>query len=209
MKAAGTIYVVDDVAVVRASTTSLLLARGDLEVREFVSGAALLAVLDHLDPGCVILDLQRNGASGARGAAVMAALACRPRDFRTIVVTSDGDIGTAVEAFRAGAVDFFYRPCERRPLMEAIDRALHLLEHGKEPPHLLEQMRSAMARLDEAQSDLLRSLVRGLTNHEIAVLSGTDEPGVRMARGRLLATLEAPSLLAAVRMAMIVERAAA
>ena len=200
MKAKKTIYVVDDEAIVRASTMSLLRARGDLDTQEFVSGGALLDALDDLAPGCVILDLQMEGESGA---AVMSALAERKRDFRTIVVTGAGDINTAVGAFRAGAVDFLYKPYEIKPLMEALDRALHLLEHGIEPPHAVAQAQAAITRLSPAEASLLQSLIDGRTNQEIARIGGTDERSVQMLRARLLTTLEAPSLLAAIRTAMI------
>jgi len=194
------IYVVDDEAVIRASTVSLLRARGDLATREFPSGAALLAALDGLEPGCVILDLQMDYASGG---AVMEALSRRPREFRLIVVTGAGDVEMAVRAFRAGAVDFLDKPYAMKPLMEAIDRALHLLDHGQAPPHALEHARAAMAHLSKAEADLLQELIRGRTALEIAALTGAQERSVQMLRARLLETLEAPSLLAAVRIAMI------
>lgn len=204
MKAKQTIYIVDDEAVIRASTVSLLRARGDLDTREFTSGRALLDDIDNLAPGCVILDLQLDGENGAE---VMQALGERRRDFRVIVVTGTGDVTVAVDAFRAGAVDFLYKPYEIKPLMEAIDRALHLLEHGVEPPHAIEQAKAAMARLSPAETELLRQLIGGSTNQEIARTVGADERSVQMLRARLLASLEAPSLLAAIRTAMIAGQA--
>jgi len=199
VKARRTVYIVDDEAVIRASTGSLLQARGDLDTREFSSGHALLREIDGLTPGCVILDLQLVGESGAE---VMEVLAPRS-DFRTIVVTGAGDIAAAVGAFRAGAVDFLYKPYEIKPLMDAIDRALYLLDHGEEPPQAVEQARMAMARLTNEEADLLQRLIGGYTNQQIARDAGADERSVQMLRARLLASLEVPSLLAAIRTAMI------
>lgn len=200
MGAKRTIYIVDDEAIIRASTVSLLRARGDVETCEFPSARALIGALDGLAPGCVILDLELDGDDGL---AAMAALAERRRDFRTIVVTGTGDVATALQAFRAGAVDFLYKPYEIRPLMDAIDRALYLLDHGEESPQAVAQARAAMARMTAEEAGLLENLIGGRTNQEIAALVGTDEFGVRMLRARLLASLEASSLLAAIRTAMI------
>jgi len=194
------LYVVDDEAVIRASIVSLVEAHGDFECREYRSGDAFLDALDTSEPGCVVLDLQLEGASGT---AVMAALSGRTHQFRTIVVTGFGDIAAAIDAFRAGAVDFLYKPYELRPLLDAIDRGFHLLEHGAEPPELVAEAKRRIALLSPIEARVLAALVEGRTNQDIADDLMLEPRKVQIHRARALALIEAPSIISAIRTAAI------
>ncbi|KKC27576.1 response regulator transcription factor [Sphingomonas sp. SRS2] len=194
------LYVVDDEAIVRASITSLVEAHGDFECREYSSGDSFIASLDGHEPGCVVLDLQLEGLSGR---AVMQALSRRSNRFRMIVITGFGDFTTAIEAFQAGAVDFLYKPYEMRPLLDAIDRGFHLLEHGVEPPLLVAEAKLRLSRLNPAEARVLAGLVAGQTNQDIAKAMGLEPRTVQVNRARALAAIEAPSVLAAIRTATV------
>lgn len=193
------LYVVDDEAVVRASIISLVQAHGKFDCREFPSGDAFLAALATLEPGCVILDLQLRHSTGE---AVIRALSGRP-DFRMIVVTGFGDLSVAIDAFRAGAVDFFYKPYEMRPLLDAVDRAYHLIEEGADRSELVAEARARIGRLGADEAEILAGLVRGKTNQDLARELGLDPRSVQVLRARALAGLEASSLLAAIRTAAL------
>jgi two-component system response regulator FixJ len=193
------LYIVDDEAVVRASIVSLVQAHGDFECDEFPGAGDFLAALDGLAPGCIILDLQLQHSSGHT---VMKALAGRG-DFRIIVVTGFGDLATAVESFRAGAIDFLYKPYEMRPLLDALDRAYQLIEQGVDRADLVADARARIARLGPLEAEVLVGLVRGQTNQHLAHALGLDERAVQIHRARALATLDAPSLLAAIRTAAL------
>ena len=179
----------------RASIISLVQARGDFECREYRSGDTFLEALDGLESGCVALDLQLERANGVE---VMHALAARGR-FRTIVITGFGDLAVAIEAFRAGAVDFLYKPYEMRPLLDALDQAFHQLEHGADRPELVAEARARLSRLGPLEAEVLAALVHGRTNQDIARAMAIDTRTVQIHRARALATLDAPSILAAIR----------
>jgi len=194
------IYIVDDEAVVRASTISLVQAHGLFECREYAGGGSFLAQIDAVEPGCVILDLQRDGADGF---AVIHALAARMDRFRTIVVTGFSDLAAAIAAFSAGAIEFLPKPYETRALLDAIDRGFHLLEHGVEPPALVAGAKERIARLTPDEVEVLTLLVRGLTTQEIAAVLGRDSRRVQIVRARALAAIDAQSILVAIRIAAI------
>ncbi|WP_340316626.1 response regulator transcription factor [Rhizorhabdus argentea] len=194
------VYVLDDEAVVRASVVSLIQAHGGYECREYRSGYAFIEALDTLQPGCVVLDLQLEGASGG---AAMQALSQRADRFRMIVVTGFGDVGVAIEAFRARAVDFLYKPHGMRPLLDALARGFHLLERGVEPPHLVAEAKARIARLSDVEAEIFARLIAGETNQELAHTMDLDPRAVQILRARALAALEAPSILAAMRTAAI------
>lgn len=201
MTARRNIYIVDDDAVVRASIISLVQAGRDVRARcdvichEYRNGDAFLEALDGLEPGCVVLDLQLEGANGAE---VMHALTGRP-GLRMIVVTGFGDLAVATEAFRAGAVDFLYKPYEMQRLLDALHRAFHQLDHGADRPELVAEARTRLARLGPIEIDILARLVRGQTNQDIAEALSLDPRTVQIHRARALAVLDAPSILAAIR----------
>jgi two-component system, LuxR family, response regulator FixJ len=137
------------------------------------------------------------------GTEVIQALSTRPDRFRMVVVTGFSDLTTAIEAFRAGAVDFLHKPYEMRALLDAIDRGFHLLERGGEPPALVAAAKALIARLVPDEAEVLAHLIRGQTNQEIARLQGVDPRKVQILRARALAALDAPSILAAIRTAAI------
>ena len=193
------LYVVDDEAVVRASIVSLAQAHGDFECYEYSSGEAFLSVLDGLAPGCVIVDLQLQRSSGQT---VIRKLSGRP-EFRMIVVTGFGDLAAAIDAFRAGAVDFFHKPYEMRPLLDAIDRAYQLIEHGTDLADLVADARARIARLGPLEAEILAGLVQGQTNQDLARNLVLDARTVQIHRARALATLDASSLLGAIRTAAL------
>ena len=200
MTARRILYVVDDEAIVRASIISLVQAHGAYDCCEYSSGDSFLAAIDSLEPGCVVLDLQLNGVSGAT---VMQALSGQLDRFRIVVMTGFGDLAVAIDAFRAGAVDFLYKPYETRPLLDAIDRAFHWLERGSEPAELVAEAKARIAQLGPVEADILARLIGGQTNHDIAVALELDARAVQLHRARALAALGAPSIVAAIRTAMI------
>lgn len=199
------LHIVDDEAIVRASIVSLVEAHGDYDCREYGSGESFLAALAGvdpagLDPGCVVLDLQLDGASGMT---VMRTLQQWSRRFPMIVVTGFSDLPTAIEAFRAGAVEVLHKPYAMRPLLDAIDRGFHILEQGGEPPDLVAAARARLARLTPVEAQILARLVRGQTNQDIAGLLALDARAVQLHRARALATIEASSILVAMRTVVI------
>lgn len=200
MTARRILYVVDDEAIVRASIISLVQAHAAYECHEYHTGDAFLAAIDTLEPGCVVLDLQLDGVSGAT---VMEALSGRLERFRMIVVTGFGDLAVAIDAFRAGAVDFLYKPYETRPLLDAIDRAFHRLEQGSEPAELVTEAKARIARLSPVEADIFERLIHGATNHDISVALELDARTVQLLRARALSIMGAPSIVAAIRTAMI------
>ncbi len=193
------LYIVDDEVVVRASLVSLVQAHGDFECHEYANSDSFLAVLDSLEPGCVILDLQLGQSSGQ---SILHALAGN-RDFRMIVVTGYGDLGTAIEGFRAGIVDFFQKPYEMRQLLDAIDRAFHQIEHGAERADLVADAKARIASLDPLEAQILAGLMRGQTSQELARALRLDARTFQIHRARALETVAVPTLLAAIRLAAL------
>lgn len=190
------LYLIDDEAVVRASIVSLLQVDGVWDHREFATADDFLAALAGLSPGCVLIDLQLPGSSGS---VVVEALAKVPQDFPFIVVTGFSDFSTAVHMFRRGAVDFLHKPFDPVALIDALDRALHRLQHGCERREIVEDARRRIAGLADDERRLMALVFEGGSNVEIAIELHADPRDVQRARALVLAKLGAPSIFDAMR----------
>ena len=172
------VHLVDDDESHLRALARLLTAQG-LLVRAHASGQSLLEALAADARGCVVADLAMPGMDG-----LVLQRALRDSGFRLPVVflTGHGDIPSTVSAMRDGAVDFLekHAPCEK--LVDAINRAL---ERGR-----LEIARQAeadsrsqrFARLTRRELEVLREVVKGLMNKQIAAALGVSERTIKMHR---------------------------
>src|SRR5437016_5053888 len=115
-----TVYLIDDDEAVRRSAGFMLKTSG-YSVCPFESGVAFLKEVKELEPGCILLDVRMPGLDGLE---VQRELGNRGINFPVIVMTGHGDIAVAVQAMKAGAVDFIEKPFEKAVLLHALEEGL-------------------------------------------------------------------------------------
>ena len=190
------VHLVDDDEAVRRSA-SLMLGRLRYAVKTYESGAALLATAE-LAPGCLLLDVRMPDMDGLE---VQAALKARGILLPVIIMTGHGDINLAVQAMKAGAVDFIEKPFERSALLSALDEGFARIEQaGRERARAA----TAVQRLDvltPRERDVLRGLARGHPNKTIAYDLGISPRTVEIHRANLMSKLGVASLSEALRLA--------
>jgi len=113
------VHLVDDDEAVRHSLAFLLTSAG-FAVRTYDSAAAFLDALEAVRPGCVVTDVRMPGLSGL---ALQRELISRRIGLPVIVMTGHGDVKLAVEAMKAGAVDFIEKPFQDEVMLTAIRAA--------------------------------------------------------------------------------------
>ncbi|WP_313537967.1 response regulator [Sphingomonas sp.] len=192
-----TIYIVDDDDAVRASLHSLLSVRPDLIVRGYRSGDAFLEQEGELDPGVVLLDFHMPGSSGLD---VLLKLDRSPK-FVPIVLTGQGNVGLAVQAMKAGALDFIEKPYEAEFLLKVIDQAFSKLEEDGEAAARTATAESKIAKLSPRETDVLKGLIEGRSNKIIAYELDISPRTVEIYRANLMEKLEVRSLSEALRIA--------
>jgi len=185
-----TIYIVDDDDAVRASLHSLLSVRPDLIVRGYRSGDAFLEQESELDPGVVLLDFHMPGSSGLD---VLLKLD-RSATFVPIVLTGQGNVGLAVQAMKAGALDFIEKPYEAEFLLKVIDQAFSKLEEDGEAAARTTTAESKIAKLSPRETDVLKGLIEGRSNKIIAYELDISPRTVEIYRANLMEKLEVRSL---------------
>jgi two-component system, LuxR family, response regulator FixJ len=192
---AHTIHIVDDDAAVRRSLQRLLSSAGH-ETASYDSALALLEAMPLPPDGCLLLDVRMPGMDGLELQARLNRLGFR---LPVIVITGHGDIRTAVQAMKAGAVDFIEKPFDEEPLFTAIDAAL---EQELADPGIVEAVRR-IATLSPRERQVLDALIAGHPNKTIAVALGLSVRTVEVHRAHMLERLGVETLAEAVRLAVV------
>ena len=196
-RASGIVFVVDDDPSVREGLSSLIRSEG-WRVETFASATDFLSHPEPIEPSCLVLDVHLPGLSGL---GLQARLQERTRPTAIVFISGQGDVPTSVRAMKAGAVDFFVKPFDDEVFLGAIRHALErdagAIRHDAD----LHLLRQRYASLTPRQREVMRLVVDGRMNKEIAAALGITEVTVKIHRGRVMRTMDASSLPELVRMA--------
>jgi len=192
-----TVHLVDDDEAIRRSASFLLRTSGYL-VKTYASGVELLAQARELAAGCILMDVRMPEMDGLE-------VQRRLRDsgvlLPVVVITGHGDVNLAVQAMKAGAVDFIEKPFEKAPLLSAIEEGFARIEEAGRRHARAEEARVRLEALTPRERDVLEGLVRGHPNKTIAYDLGISPRTVEIHRANLMAKLGVPSLSEALRLA--------
>ncbi|MGA7457144.1 MAG: response regulator FixJ [Methyloceanibacter sp.] len=191
------VHIVDDDEAVRQSLAFLLGSAG-LTVRLYDSASAFLAGLSAVKSGCLVTDVRMPNMTGIELLQQLRSKACH---LPAIVITGHGDVPLAVEAMKAGAVDFIEKPFDEEVLLHAVHAALErgMGGEGGEDPAVA----AKLATLSERERQVLEGLVAGHPNKTIAYDLGISPRTVEVYRANLMTKMGAHSLSELIRMAII------
>jgi FixJ family two-component response regulator len=192
----ATVFLVDDDASVRTGLSRLLRASG-FDVEAYASGEAFVARESFDGTGCVILDLRMPGLSGIE---LQQQLAARARDLPVIFLSGHGEVPDSVRAMKQGAVDFLTKPVDEAVLLAAIAAALDRQAAARASGLERDAIRRRLDTLTARERDVLRRVVTGALNKQIALQLGIAEGTVKVHRGRVMEKLEAQSVADLVRL---------
>ncbi len=184
------VHLVDDDAAVLRSLRRLLDAAG-LPAVAFDSPQHFLDAIGPDSAGCAVLDLAMPGLDGL---ALQQALLQRDCHLPVIFLTARGDIPASVRAMKAGAVDFLTKPVDAEPLLAALHVALERDRAARAERAERRDIEARVATLTAREREVLRHLVAGQLNKQIAAHLGTAEKTVKVHRARVLAKLGVRSL---------------
>lgn len=191
------IHLVDDDEAIRRSAGFMLKTSG-YQVKSYVSGVELIKEARDLAPGCILLDVRMPGMDGLE---VQRALQERGIGFPVIVMTGHGDVAVAVQAMKAGAVDFIEKPFEKAVLLSAIEEGFSRLEQSGRSRARAAEAKIRLQALTPRERDVLEGLVRGHPNKTIAYDLDISPRTVEIHRANLMSKLGVASLSEALRIA--------
>jgi len=192
-----TVHLVDDDEAIRRSASFLLRTSGYV-VKTYPSGVAFMEQCDRIDPGCILLDVRMPEMDGLE---VQRALKERHVLLPVIVMTGHGDVSVAVQAMKAGAIDFIEKPFEKATLLGAIAEGFARLDQAERRQARAEEARARLAVLTPREMDVMRGLVRGHPNKTIAYDLDISPRTVEIHRANLMGKLGVASLSEALRIA--------
>ncbi|WP_374273843.1 response regulator FixJ [Brevundimonas sp.] len=197
MSADTIIHVIDDDAAVRDSI-AFLLETADLTARTYESALAFLAER-HRPAGCIVTDVRMPDMNGLE-------LARRLRDNGSvepvIVITGHADVPLAIEAMRAGVVDFIEKPFDDEILLASIQRVLDQASKATSADAERREFVARLQSLSPRERDVVEGLVKGHANKVIAFDLGISPRTVEVYRANAMTKMQAGSLSDLVRMVM-------
>ena len=191
------VYLVDDDEAIRRSAGFMLKTSG-FQVKAYVSGVELLKDVRELSPGCILLDARMPEMDGLQ---VQQALQERGIGHPVIVMTGHGDVTVAVQAMKAGAVDFIEKPFEKAQLLSALEEGFSRIAQAGRSTKRADEARVRLQALTPRERDVLEGLVRGHPNKTIAYGLDISPRTVEIHRANLMGKLGVASLSEALRIA--------
>ncbi len=199
MSSSQIVHVIDDDVAVRQSMAFLLSTAG-YAVRVHESAVAFLQALPDFEDGCVITDIRMPGMDGLE---LQSHLKSMKVGLPVIVITGHGDIALAVQAMKAGAIDFIEKPFDDDVLLAAIRSALARNLHNVEREAKFAEIGRRLKSLSDREREVLEGLVAGKPNKIIAHDLGISARTVEVYRANVMTKMCADSLSELVRMAIL------
>ena len=184
------VYVIDDdMSMLKA--IGRLLESEDYSVEMFTGAREFLARAPHTGPSCIILDLNLPGLNGLE---LQQALAERGLGEQIIFITGGASVPTCVQAMKAGAVDYLPKPFRDEDLLCALEQALARSSEQWLQRSQRKKVRERLATLTPREFDVLKLVIAGMLNKQIASQLGTSEATIKVHRGRVMEKMEVTSV---------------
>lgn len=190
------VLVVDDDVSVREALGGLIRSVG-LKVETFASAQEFLAHPRTDAPGCLVLDMRLPDLSGLD---LQKRLAGIDLDIPIVFITGHGDVPTAVQAMKAGALEFLTKPFADRDLLDAIRRAIKRDRAARRHQAKISELHARYQSLTPREREVMERVVSGLLNKQIAAELGKSVITVKAHRGQVMHKMQAGSLADLVRM---------
>jgi FixJ family two-component response regulator len=191
------IAVVDDDPSVRLGLDRLIRSMG-WNTETFASAQEFLARARAEAPTCVVLDLQLPGPSGLDLQKKMVEIGL---EIPIIFLTGHGNIPLSVQAMKAGAIEFLTKPVDEQDLSKAIQEAIERDRDNRKQQAGMRDLRNRYESLTAREQEVMRQVVSGLLNKQIAAELRITEDTVKFHRGHIMRKMRADSLADLVRMA--------
>jgi FixJ family two-component response regulator len=192
-----TVLIVDDDPDIRESLQCLL-RTVSLDSRVFVSPSKFTKSDLPSGPTCIVLDVRLPGRSGLD---FQRELTAANVNVPIIFITGHADVPMAVQAMKAGAIEFLIKPFRDQDLLDAIQLGLVNDRARCEREGELMRLRVRFGKLTSREREVFAHVVNGRLNKQIANDIGISEMTVKIHRGQVVRKMKASSVSQLTRMA--------
>jgi FixJ family two-component response regulator len=189
MDSEPTVHIIDDDPAVRQALTTLMRSMR-LRAEPHESAQQFLDKLDPSQPGCLLLDVRMPGISGLE---LLENLSRADVHLPAIVMSAYGDVPMVVRAMKAGALNFLEKPWRDQQLWEAIQEALKWDAAHRQELVLRAKLRRRLQHLTPGEHGVLRLLIDGRLNKEIAEELGLSVRTIEVRRSKLMKKMKVDS----------------
>lgn len=173
-----------------------LLQAAGLAVQPLSSADAFLRAHDPALAGCAVLDVHLPGIDGL---ALQRRLRRDGAARSVVFIAASGAVEQGVQAMKDGAVDFLTKPVDPVAFLGAVGRALASDTRERRARAELQRIRGCLDSLTPREREVLRQVVAGRMNKQIAADLGITEKTIKVHRARAMEKMEAASLAQLVR----------
>lgn len=184
------VFIIDDDDEVRNALEFLMESIG-LDSESYASAELFLNQFDPSRAGCILLDIRMRGMSGLMLQEALTQYEIHPP---IIFITGHGDVPMAVNAIKAGAIDFIQKPFNDQVLLESVHRAIEKDEQQRGQANQYAEIMQKLARLTPREREVIDLVVRGFRNKNIAYELHISQSTVEVHRSRAMEKMEANSL---------------
>lgn len=192
------IFIVDDDPSVSAAL-SLVLSGEKFEVTSFSEGESFLAAARSRTPACILIDVRLPGCSGID---LLKRLDAPRYPAPILIISGRGDIPTAVDAIRSGALDFIEKPFDPVALAARLRDVIHAWQPSTSEELLLAPDFPGHERLTARERDVLRRIAQGASNKEAGRDLGISPRTIEVHRARIMEKLGAKNAADLVRIVL-------
>jgi FixJ family two-component response regulator len=191
------VFIIDDDASVRKSV-SLFLSANNFHVESFSGSEEYLAREEFSGSGCLLLDVNLEGKSGFD---LQEELVSLNSHLPIIFITGRGSIHMSVKALKKGAVNFLEKPFADDELLQSIDEALMMSRKLITEKEEIRKAQKLIETLTPRESEILKYVMTGLLNKQIASELQIAEQTVKLHRQKICEKLGVKSVPEIIRIA--------
>ncbi len=193
-----TVFLVDDDQPYRQSLRFLLESAG-FTVKDFASAPAFINAYDDTQPGCLVLDVRMPAMSGLE---LQEYLTEHRINLPIIFITGHGDVPMSVKAINSGAVDFIEKPFDDELLIDRINEAFDKDMESRNVQDKILNFKSRWLRLTSREREVMRLIVAGRSNKQIATELDVSHRTVEVHRARIMEKMKAETIAELITMAV-------
>ncbi len=189
------VYVLEDDPTMGKWYTGLLQSIG-VNVAVYPTGQEFLNMVHPSDSACAVMDMILPDMTGL---AVLEKMHEKGIWLPVIFASGYGDVGTAVQAMKAGAEDFLEKPLKAQAFLDAVQKALSKSHQSHQLKPANQEIQGLMARLTPREREVLELIMAGMSNKEMAKKIGVSPRTIEVHRANLYSKMRADSLADLVR----------